>query len=254
MTAPKADAIVHMAQATAEHGDWTMAATLFRRAHALDPKNFDAVYGLGLSLNKLGANDEALEVLQAALKLRKNNVDALRAMGNTLILLGRPAQAIPQFERALDHRKDPRLINGMAVAYDMLDDYKAAQACYRVGLDITPDSLSLRNNLGLSLLLSGDYDAAVKDLRQVVSSPGATVRNRLNLALALVLSGDSRTAEGVARFDLNAQAAHDQIAYFETIRAMGNSKQARAAIRAHLRGGGMVFVKHRKAGSADEMK
>ena len=68
------------------------------------------------------------------------------------------------------------------------------------------------------------------------SSPGATVRYRLNLALGLVLAGDSKTAEGIARFDLDPDGARDQIAYFETIKALGDSKEARAAIRAHIRG------------------
>jgi Flp pilus assembly protein TadD len=252
--APKADAVVRIAQATASRGDWPMAASLFRRAHALEPENFDAAYGLARSLNKLGANDEALAVYQAALKLRKDDIDALRGMGNTLILLDRPAMAIPHFERALDIRQDSRLINGMAVAYDLLDDYRAAQACYRVGLETAPDNVALRNNLGLSLLLSRDYDAAVQQLRRAIATPGATVRHRINLALALVLAGDSRTAEGVARFDLSPTAARDQIAYFETIRALGTSEDARAAIRAHIRGDGEAFMERRKAARAERMK
>lgn len=247
LSAPKSDAVLRIAQATASRDDWPMAATMFRRAYDLNPENFDAVFGLARSLNKLGANDEALEAYEVALKLRKNDIEALRGIGNTLILLDRPGAAIPHFERALNRKEDPRVINSMAVAYDMLDDYKAAQACYRVGLDIDAKNIPLRNNLGLSLLLSQEYDAAVKELREVISSPGATVRHRLNLALALVLAGDSRTAEGVARFDFDSAAATDQIAYFETIRALGNSKDARAAIRAHIRGEGEAFMEQWKA-------
>jgi Flp pilus assembly protein TadD len=248
---PKADAIVRVAQTTASRGNWPMAASLFRRAHALHPTNFDAAYGLARSLNQLGANDEALAAYQAALKLRQDDVDALRGMGNTLVMLDRPAMALPHYERALNVRQDPRVINGLAIAHDLLDDYRAAQAIYRVGLDMAPKDIALRNNLGLSQLLSRDYDEAVQQLRQVISLPGAGVRHRLNLALALVLAGDTRTAEGVARFDFDTAAARDQIAYFETIKALGDSEDARAAIRAHIRGEGESFMARRKAARAE---
>jgi Flp pilus assembly protein TadD len=233
---PKAEAIVRVAQATAARGDWPMAASLYRRAHSVDGRNFDAALGLADALNRLGAHDQAFEAYQAALALQPRNIEAMRAMGNTLVMLDRASMAIRHYERALEVKEDARTYNGIGVAYDMLDDHKAAQAFYRVGLDMTPANLSLRNNLGLSLMLSGEHDAAVKELRQVVSSPGATVRHRLNLALGLVLSGDSRTAEGIARFDLSPAGARDQVAYFETIKALGQSSEARAAIRAHIRG------------------
>lgn len=233
---PKAESIVRVAHATAARGNWPVAISLYRRAHSLDPENFDAIYALARALNKIGANDEALEAFEAALKLKPMHVDVRRGMGNTLIMLDRPASAIQHFERALNRMEDPRLFNGIAVAYDLLDDYKAAQAFYRVGLKTEPKSLTLRNNLGLSLLLSGDIEAAGTELRKVVANTGATPRHRSNLALALVLAGDSATAETVARYDLDDRSARDQIAYFETIKALGAADETRAAIRAHIRG------------------
>ena len=243
----RAEAIVRVAHATAQRGDLPMAASLYRRAHSMDGRNFDAARGLADALNRLGAYDEALEAYQEALALQPKNLDAMRGMGNTLVMLDRASMAIRHYERALEVKEDPRVYNGIGVAYDMLDDYKAAQAFYRVGLDLAPKSLSLRNNLGLSLMLSGKHDAAVNELRQVVSSPGATVRHRLNLALGLVLAGDSRTAEGIARFDLDPAGARDQIAYFETIKAQGDPKESRAAIRAHIRGSSGNAVPRRDA-------
>lgn len=242
---PKVESIVRVAQATAARGNWPVAISLYRRAHSVDPHNFDAAYGLARALNVVGSNIEALEAYEAALTIKSKNVDAMRGMGNTLIMLDRSATAIRYFERALDRAEDPRLFNGIAVAYDLLDDYKAAQAFYRVGLKKSSKSLTLRNNLGLSLLLSGDVDAANVELRKVVSHPSASARHRLNLALGLVLAGDSRTAETVARFDLDNRSARDQIAYYETIKALGSAEDSRAAIRAHIRGDKPEFKKMR---------
>lgn len=243
---PKAEAVVRVARMTAARGDWPIAASLFRRAHTLDDKNFDALYGLARTLNKLGANEEALAAYQQALVLRPKNTDALRGLGNTLVFLDRSASAIPHFERALGLKEDRRLFNGIAVAYDMLDDYKAAQAFYRVGLKATPSDPSLRNNLALSLLLSGNADEAASLFRGLVAEPGATARHRLNLALSLVLAGDTRTAESIVRMDLDARSTAEQIAFFETIKSIGNAKDTRAAIRAHIHGSSNEFIHPRR--------
>jgi Flp pilus assembly protein TadD len=243
---PKAEAIVRLAKMTAARGDWPIAASLFRRATMLDGSNFDAIYGLAQSLNKLSANEEALEAFQQALSLRPKNADAMRGLGNTLVYLDRSALAIPHFERALAIKEDPRLFNGIAVAFDMLDDYKAAQAFYRVGLKSSPNNPSLRNNLALSLLLSGNALEAAKLLRELAGRPQATTRHRLNFALSLVLTGNTRMAESVVRMDLNTNAADDQIAYFETIKSLGNTKDARAAIRAHVRGTSNEYIHPRR--------
>lgn len=243
---PKAESVVRVAQMTAARGDWPIAASLFKRAHSIDPKNFDAIYGLARTLNKLNANDDALNAFQQAVALRPKDPDALRGLGNTLVFLDQSASAIQHFERALVVKEDPRLYNGIAVAYDMIDDYKAAQAYYRVGLKSSPTDPSLRNNLALSLLLSGNSSEAAELFRGLVGQPSATKRHRLNYALSLVLLGDTRMAERVVRLDLDKVAASDQIAFYETIKSLGNTKDARAAIRAHIRGGSNEFMHPRR--------
>ena len=249
---PKAEAVVRIARRTAARGDWPIAASLFRRASALDTSNFDAIYGLGRTLNKLSANEEALAAFQQALALRPKNTDAMRGVGNSLVFLDRSALAIPHFERALALKEDPRLFNGIAVAFDMLDDYKAAQAFYRVGLKSSPKDPSLRNNLALSLLLSGNAAESANLLRTLAAQPEATTRHRLNFALSLVLNGDTRMAESVVRMDLDTKSAGEQIAFFETIKSLGKSKDARAAIRAHIRGTSNEFM-HPRRQSHDKM-
>jgi Flp pilus assembly protein TadD len=231
---PKSQVIVRVASATAARGDYAMAASLYRRAHAMDPKNFDAAYGLARMLGQLNAADEAAEAYRAALALHPNDASALRGLGNTLIVLNQPAEAVQQFELALKTSNDPRLYNGLGVAHDMLDDEKVAQAYYRTGLQLAPDNIELTNNLGLSLLLSGESKAAVGVLRGLAGNPKATPRQRLNLALALVLAGEDKAAAEVARLDLDPAAAKAQIAYFETLKAISNPKAMRAAIGAHI--------------------
>jgi len=236
-TASKTDAIVRVAAATAARGDEPMAASLYRRAHGLDPNNFEAALGLATTLARLGAREEAAAAYRDALAIRPDDTEALRGLGNVLILLNEPATATQHFNRALKTRQDPRVYNGLGVAYDMLDDHPAAQAFYRSGLELAPNNAELSNNLGLSLLLAGDNAGAVKALRGAVGTKNATVRHRLNLALALVLAGETGAAEQIARIDLDPQSADAQIAYFETIAALPDKRAMRKAIGAHLAGG-----------------
>ena len=231
---PKSQMLVRVAASTAARGDIAMAASLYRRAHALDPASFDAAFGLARMLGQLNASSEAADAYRAALALRPDDPAALRGLGNTLIVLDQPGQAVPQFEQALKKANDPRLYNGLGVAHDMLDDYKMAQAYYRTGLELAPGNAELANNLGLSLLLSGDAKGAVGVLRRLVGNPRATPRHRLNLALALVLAGEDKAAGEIARIDLDPASADAQIAYFETLKAISNPKAMRAAIGAHL--------------------
>lgn len=244
----KADAIVRVAAATAARGDEPMAASLYRRAHGVDPSNFDAAFGLGAMLARLGAREEAAAAYRDALAIHPDDSEALRGLGNVLILLNQPAAAAQQFNRALsagkdsgskdkDPGKDPRLYNGLGVAYDMLDDHPAAQSYYQAGLAIAPENAEIANNLGLSLLLSGDTAGAVTALRRLAGNKTATVRHRLNLALALVLAGDTRAAEQIARIDLDPASADAQIAYFETIAGLHDPRALRKAIGAHIAGG-----------------
>jgi Flp pilus assembly protein TadD len=235
---PKAAAVVRVANASARRGDWPLAASLYRRALGLHSENSEAATGLATSLGKLGAYNDALEVWQHTLSLRPNDPDALRGVGNTLIRIDQPEQALPYFEQALTKSNDPRLFSGIGVASDMIGEHKLAQSFYRSGLINAPKDLSLRNNLALSLLFSGDPGEAVRLLRRVIVDPLATKRHRANLSLALVMAGETTAAQSISRMDLPADRVNERIAYFETLAAITEPEAARIALRNHLRGGG----------------
>lgn len=228
--------IIRVARSTEKRGELPTAVALYRRALSIHSESFEAASGLATVLSRLGAHDEATDAWRIALKLRPNDTEALRGMGNTLVASGRPAMAVPHYERGLAIKPESRLYNGIGVAHDMLNDYNAAQAYYRVGLKTDKKNLSMHNNLGLSFLLSGKIEQAVTELKQAVGHPEAGTKHRMNLALALVRAGDTDSALSIARMDLGARDASDQIAYFETIHALGDSPAARQAIQAHIRG------------------
>lgn len=222
-------ALLRVADGTRAKGDLATAAGMYRRAAELRPDLAEPYVRLGLTLNDLNAWNEAVPVLRQALTLDAGNADARRGLGNAYLSLGQPDLALPQFDTALRAgAKDARLYGSIGVAHDLLGDHAAAQAAYRAGLALTPDSEGLANNLGLSLALAGDFRGAVEVLRPLGNSGP---RARQNLALVYGLSGDPAQAARLARVDLDENAVRSNLAYYETLRAMGG-KQRLAAIRA----------------------
>ena len=107
---------------------------------------------------------------------------------------------------------------GLGVAYDMIGDAREAQVHYRMGLQLAPNNVTLLNNLGLSLALSGDLPGSIDLLLRVVASAAATARHRQNLALAYGLSGQIEQAAAVARQDLDEEAVANNLAYYAILR------------------------------------
>jgi Flp pilus assembly protein TadD len=110
----------------------------------------------------------------------------------------------------------------------MVGEHRTAQARYRQGLAISGDSLTLRNNLGLSQALSGDYKDAISTLRPLLGNPAATVRNRQNLALVYGLSGDLDSAARVGRMDLDETAVRSNLAYYSVLRELADRPRVAA--------------------------
>ena len=92
-TGSKTDAVVRVAAATAARGDEPMAASLYRRAHSMDPNNFEAAIGLAMTLARLGAREDAAAAYHDALAIRPDDTEALRGLGNVLILLNEIGRA-----------------------------------------------------------------------------------------------------------------------------------------------------------------
>lgn len=228
----KVAALMRVADATAAAGDYGNAVAMYRRANQAEPDNVQVLEGLGHLLLKIGADAEASRTFKHAVALG-GGAAAREGLGKALIALDQPEAAITQLKAALEIRELPGVYNALGVAYDLTGDHGAAQAYYRTGLDAHPANLNLRNNLGLSLAVSGKYAEAIKLLREVAASPKATARNRLNLALAYGLAGETDAAAETARMDLDERSVQQNLAFYETLRALKDSRLTMRAIGAH---------------------
>ncbi|MGF1608975.1 MAG: hypothetical protein ACFCUQ_06240 [Kiloniellales bacterium] len=210
--------ILRVADATRARGDLATAAGLYQRAHELAPERVEPLIRLGFTLNQAGATVQAAEAFRMALQLESKNTEALRGLGLAMLQRNQVDLAIEQFWAALAIEEDPRLYNALGVAFDMKGDHVGAQTYYYTGLDVDPDSLALRTNLGLSLALSGNYAESISILDEVSRNPAASVQHRQTLALAYGLAGEVEAATQTGLVDLDAAAVERNLRYYEALR------------------------------------
>ncbi|MGE0258177.1 MAG: tetratricopeptide repeat protein [Alphaproteobacteria bacterium] len=225
------DALMHIAAAARGAGDFATAVSLYRRAAELNTGAAAPLTGAGDTLVEMGQINEAIVAYRAALVREPRDQAALRGLARAYLRTGKPELALEPLGVAAEQAPaDPKLLQLIGVAEDFAGRHAAAQVRYRQGLEFLPGDRGLSVNLALSLALSGQYGEAVAVLGPVALGPAGTLSERQTLALIYALQGDNRSAERIARLDLDPQSATRQLAYYDTLRAL--SPEARSlAIR-----------------------
>jgi Flp pilus assembly protein TadD/cell division protein FtsN len=230
------DTMLKVADETRAGGDLGNAVGLYRRAHELAPRDPVPLARAGETLAQMQAYTEAADAYQTALSIAPDDPDLHRGFGNVLLALGKPQLALAHLEIAASKNSgDARIYNALGVAHDLAGRHDLAQQDYRRGLALAPEQQSLRNNLGLSQALSGDFNGGIATLSDLVSRPGSTARNRQNLALVYGLAGDTTHAALVARSDLDEAAVRNNLAYFTLLRSLDDVGRTAAILGADVR-------------------
>lgn len=220
--------LIRLADAALAIGDRGAAVGLYHRAANAAPGDPELLVRLGFLLHELGAQLEAEAAFRRAIAADLGNADALRGLGITLISRDMPHHAIEYLEEAIAARPDSRAYNAMGVALDMVGERVSARESYKAGLAADPGNLSLLNNLGLSLTLSGRYADAIAILGSAVDDPRATPRHRQNLALAYGLAGIPEKAAEVANTDLDMRSVRNNLGYYAWLRRQPGEKTEQA--------------------------
>ena len=184
------------------------------RAYERDPDDPETTVAYADSLRALGRDDHALQILAAGIARIPNSSALLSAYGRALAQRGDGARAAHMLDKAeAAGGLDWRTQSAYGAALDQLGRHGDAQKRYARALQQRPNHPSVMSNLGLSQALSGDIAVAEKTLRQAASLPGADIRVRQNLALVLGVQGKFDEAEELARQDMSAEAASENMAY-----------------------------------------
>lgn len=220
-SAGRAPKFLRLAQQSLDAGNHAAAAEFYRKAVNAAPDSFRARLGLAKAKYAQGKARDAVNAYRAALEIRPESGQAKLGLGQALLADDQLEHAIEAADTLLaaggeGHR--PYLVKG--VALDLLGRHEAAQRTYRAGLEMSPENLSLKNNLGLSLAVSGAHGEAIRLLEDIADAPAAPARTRQNLALAYGLAGEMQDAAATARRDLAPESVERNLRYYRRLRTL----------------------------------
>jgi tetratricopeptide (TPR) repeat protein len=178
---------------------------------------FALIMGLGLQLvagcsEPVPGDKDSQPVIEAGL-LRKN--------GKLLIESGRSQEAIAAYDKLIALEPQNALAyNGKAIAFDHSGNHLAAQDLYKQALSIDPGSLTIKNNLAMSLILNNQPQQAIALLDPLVKTGGGSTPSakimRHNLAMAYGISGQYGKATKLNLMDMSTKQAKENISFYKS--------------------------------------
>ena len=154
-----ADAFYNRGAMLEELEQWDDAAAAYENAVALQPDFPQAWNNLGNALQAVCRYEEALAGYDRALSLTPGYADALTNRGNVLRDLHRYDAALASHERALALKPDlAEAFNNRASVHRDMSNFDAAMRDYRHALALNPNHFEARSSLGLTQLLTGDWE------------------------------------------------------------------------------------------------
>lgn len=205
-----------------EQGQFDQAYVAYRAAAEIDPRNPDALIGLGRSQVKLRLYSAGIETLKRLISLDSRNFDAYISLSQAYVQqyigagdraavssnLGEAlriltdAEALAQTPTAGKNVPLSRVWNERGYVYKLQGDATKAIQAFRQATTLNPDNSILLYNLGDMYYATGNIPQALDYLQQAVIVDPRDAFNRAYYAKLLALSGNLTAARPEA-----AQAA-----------------------------------------------
>lgn len=168
---------------------------------------------LGVAYMRLGRVDEALQQMEAALRIDPELAMAHYNLGVIAFGNQRVDEAIERFQRALASQSNyAEAHNNLGLALESKGSAADAEAHYRTALGLRPSLVSAHNNLGRVLLARGDVAGSVEEYRAVLRIEPENPDAQYRLGRALAASGQAREAVQQWRRAATARPDNVQIA------------------------------------------
>jgi Flp pilus assembly protein TadD len=210
---------LRLARATRQAGDLNASVQLYRNLVASRSVTPDVEVEFGDVLVEVGSPDDAIDIFGQIDSRSPARLGALLGLTRAYLNLSEPAKALEYANEAQGLAPhDARVLVDKGVALDTLNRHAEAQELYRAVLVILPRHVSARNNLALSLALTGRYDEALALMGPLVRSSSATSRERENMAMIYGLMGDADHATMLSRVDLDEATTRSNLIFFTAVR------------------------------------
>ena len=193
--------------------------SLYKTLAAARPDDTAIAREYGDALSDAGYLDDAIGIYSKINTQSKDGVAALLGLERAYLRLGDSNKALVYADQAVALApQGAGALIGRGVALDTLGRHGEAQSCYRTVLATASRNVVARNDLALSLALTGDFSQAIAIMTPIARSAGATPRERQNLALIYGLQGNRNAAEAFSRMDLDAADTDANLRFFDMVR------------------------------------
>jgi arylsulfatase A-like enzyme/Flp pilus assembly protein TadD len=177
------------------------AAEVFQGLVALEPKSFEGHYGLGVALQNLGREDAAIAGFGKAVEIDPRNTKSYLRLSEAEIARGNSDAAEGWLRRAIAVHEDRVLVDRLAqVLLQSGQSGKRSEARALLGglAAKAPKDALAAYNLGQLLLVEGETESALVELRRAAALAQSDPDVHQALGSALALSG--RRDEAVESF------------------------------------------------------
>ena len=150
--------------------EWKKAEPAFARAAQLEPRDFDAQFGHGISLQMTKKFVDAVRSYHKALTIEPDNLEANVNIATTYLQLGRPQSALVFAQRAASLESSSSVAQiTLAATYQLLNEPDAALNAYIAASELMqePSSQLMRNIIYL-LTQQKRYQEVVNTTKQLV--------------------------------------------------------------------------------------
>ena len=166
-------------------GKLDAAETLYREILQADPDNPNALHGLGLIAYQTEHFEQAVELLQAAVRHKPDYVQAYNNLGNALNLIGRPDEAREAYEQAvLLSPQHAEALNNLANLLRVSGQRRQAIETFERALEADPEFRLARMNMAKTLIELGRFDEAQEILHGALEACPDDAEIYFNIGLA----------------------------------------------------------------------
>lgn len=174
-------------------GYWKDSFTLFSHAVAVTEQNAVAENNLGIALNEMGKQKDAIAHFRLAWAADQGYDEVAVNLGNALVRLGDCREAVPWYQRASLLRPERALTQAnLAAAWHCLKDPMQALDAMARAVMLAPEEANFRQGMGILLAEQGRYAEAEAALQKALAlQPG----NERTAGLSARVSPLARHAE-----------------------------------------------------------
>lgn len=219
-----------------QRGDVVAAQALYRQILQGNPRHFDSLHLLGLTLVQEGRTEQGVGFIRQALAIRPDVAEAHYNLGNALLGIGQPAEALHHLETAVRLApRDPHYHFERGNALKDLQRAEEALAAFDEAIRLLPGHAEAHNNAAIVLKEAGRLEEALTRYDQAI-------RLRPDYAEAYTNRGNVLKELGRAA---EAVASHDQAIRLRPRHAEAHSNRGNAL--AHLMRHEEALASHDKA-------